>query len=283
MRQTIFFITCWLTLSFAACKKDNPSPDNTASYRITKSVQYNNIGVDVIIDKPVGTSFDALVVYHGTVMYDSLIHDAALNTLEGFSQILDRKDMLLISVAYPEENLLMGDNLVQAEASLLWVKNKAAQELGITINKLFLGGHSQGGYLVTRLNTMHTTNGVIASAPGPLNMVYRCQLEENGTIQSGDHCTRLRNQYGTTSINPDAYFQRSLLNFVSNYRSPILFVQGMNDSPIQMYSWPSFKQQVSQCANCPENIFLELPGLGHPALFQSPDGKTVFNAFINNH
>ena len=283
MRQTILYLVFLLAIAFTACKKDNPAPDNTTAYRTTKRIQYNNIGVDVVIDKPVGTTFDVLVVYHGTVMYDSLILNAAINTLDGFKRILDRQDMLVISVAYPEENLLMGDNLVQAEAGLLWVKNKAAQELGITINKIFLAGHSQGGYLVTMLNTLHATNGVVANAPGPLNMVYRCQLEENGTLQSGEHCTRLRNMYGTTAINPDAYFQRSLLNFVSNYRSPILFVQGMSDSPIQMYSWPIFKQQVSQCTNCTENIFLEIPGLGHQSLFQSADGKTVFNAFINNH
>jgi poly(3-hydroxybutyrate) depolymerase len=46
-------------------------------------------------------------------------------------------------------------------------------ELGISPKKIFIGGHSQGGYIATRLNTMHATNGVIASAQGPLNMVYR--------------------------------------------------------------------------------------------------------------
>lgn len=46
--------------------------------------------------------------------------------------------------------------------------------------------------MVTRLNTMHQTNGVIANAPGPINLVYRCQLEENGQIQSSAVCTKLK-------------------------------------------------------------------------------------------
>ena len=79
--------------------------------------------------------------------------------------------MMIVSVAYPQEKILFGDNIVQAEAALLWLKNKAGEELGATIKKIFLGGHSQGGYVVTRLNTMHKTNGVIANAPGPLNLV----------------------------------------------------------------------------------------------------------------
>jgi hypothetical protein len=80
---------------------------------------------------------------------------------------------------------------------------------------------------------MYQTNGVIANAPGPLNLVYRCQLEENGQVQSGAVCTKLKNVYGTTTSNPNAYFQRSLLNFTTGFKSDILFVQGLNDSPIQ--------------------------------------------------
>jgi hypothetical protein len=278
----------YLFLFLVACKKDDkPATTNTPSfstpYKITKSISYNSIPVDVVIDKPANDEVDVLIVYHGTVMFDDQILNAANTTLDGFKTILERKDMMLVSVAYPEENLLMGDNILQSEAALLWVKNKASQELGITVKKIFLGGHSQGGYIVTRLNTMHATNGVIANAPGPLNLVYRCQLEENGTIPNGITCTLLKNTYGTTSANPQAYFDRSLLNFTNGFKSDILFVQGMEDSPIQMYSWPVFKQDVLSCTNCQQTQFLELPGLGHSSLFNSADAKTAFNQFINNH
>jgi hypothetical protein len=129
---------------------------------------------------------------------------------------------------------------------------------------------------------MHATDGVIANAPGPINMVFRCQLEEEGKIASGYHCTALRQKYGSTGENPDAYFQRSLLNFTNGYRSDILFVQGLEDSPIQMYSWPSFKEQVTQCSNCKNVQIHEVEGFGHPSLFENQQAAMVFNQFINS-
>ncbi len=271
-------------LFFLSCEKDNtsnqPNP-NSSAYRITKSISYNSVNVDVIIDKPEGNEFDVLITYHGTVQSDSAILTSAETTLNQFKNILNRQDMMIVSVAHPQLNILFGDNILQAEAALLWVKHKANQELGITVKKIFLAGHSQGGYLVTRLNTMHQTNGVIANSPGPLNLVYRCQLEENGQAPASYPCNNLRNVYGTTIDNSNAYHQRSLLNFTNGFKSDILFVQGLDDMAIQMYSWPTFKQDVLSCTNCQNRQFVEIPG-GHTAIFQSQTAKTEFNNFINS-
>lgn len=269
---------------FFSCNKDNTTEQPILNVqRITKSITYNHINVDVIIDKPTLNEVDVLLVFHGTVLYDSNLMSAANTTLDKFKDILDRNDMMIVSVAYPQENVLLGDNIVQGEAALLWLKNEASQELGLTVKKIFLGGHSQGGYMVTRLNTMHQTNGVIANAPGPLNLIFRCELEENGQIQSGAECTKLKNTYGTTSNNPNAYFQRSLLNFTNGFKSDILFVQGLNDSPIQMYSWPKFKQDVLDCTSCQNRQFVEISGGDHGSLFKNMTAKTEFNNFINSH
>ncbi len=273
-----------LSLFFFSCVKANQTDQLTpVAYRITKSITYNNINVDVVIDKPALNEVDVLLVFHGTVMFDNGIMTAANTTLDNFKSILDRNDMMIVSVAYPQENVLFGDNIVQGEAALLWLKNKANQELGITVKKVFLGGHSQGGYMVTRLNTMHQTNGVIANAPGPLNLVYRCQLEENGQIQSSAVCTKLKNVYGTTTSNPNAYFQKSLLNFSNGFKSDILFVQGLNDAPIQLYSWPTFKKEVESCTNCQNSQFVEIVGGEHGTLFENSTAKTEFNKFIKSH
>lgn len=184
----LFYIHILLLILFS-CKKNN-QVESPNAYRITKNISYNNVSVDVIIDKPAINNLDVLIVFHGTVQYDSEIINAANTTLDNFKSILDRKDMMIVSVAHEQENILFGDNIVQAEAALLWIKNKANQELGITVGKVFLAGHSQGGYLVTRLNTMHQTNGVIANSPGPLNLIYRCGLEENGQVQSTTTCLK---------------------------------------------------------------------------------------------
>ena len=270
------------SILFSCNKKtitDTPIPD---AFRQTKTISYNSVSVDVVIDKPAINDLDVLLVFHGSVTSDNEILTAANNTLDKFKGILDRNDMMIMSVAYPQEYVLFGDNIVNCEAALLWLKNKASQELGITVKKIFLGGHSQGGYMVTRLNTMHQTNGVIANAPGPLNLIYRCQLEENGQIQSSAVCTKLKNIYGTTTANPNDYQLRSLLNFKNGFKSDILFVQGLSDSPIQMYSWPTFKQEVLSCTNCPVREFTEILGGGHGALFESPIAKAAFNKFISS-
>ena len=274
---------CLIILAATACKKKQHNTEitvNDSAYQITKTITNDSLSVDVVIDKPKGTSFDVLMVFHGTVTYDSLILDAAYNTLDGFKRILDRKDMMIVSVAYPEENLLFGDNVKYAEAALIWVKNKAAAELGLQINKVFLAGHSQGGYVVTRLNTLQETNGVIANAPGPLNLVFRCQLEEEGKIANGVVCNLLKTKYGTTTVNPEAYQARSLLKFTNGYKSDILFVQGLDDSPIQMTSWPLFKQKVTDCADCKQVKVYEVAGFGHQSLFENAGAKIEFNRFI---
>ena len=252
MKKSLIGVLLLLIL-LSACKKKTNTTQNApgdSAYVVTKTLVDDSFPVDVIIDKPQGAFFDVLMVFHGTVTYDSLILSAAQNTLDGFKRILDRKDMMIVSVAYPEENLLMGDNVKYAEKALLWVKNKAASELGIQIKKVFLAGHSQGGYVVTRLNTLHQTNGVIANAPGPLNLIFRCKLEEDGKIENGVVCSLLKSKYGTTTVNPEAYQARSLLRFTGGYKSDILFVQGLDDSPIQMTSWPLFKQKVTDCLDC---------------------------------
>jgi hypothetical protein len=269
-----------LTLLLVACGKEEQAITPT-EYRTTQTISFNEVDVDVVIDKPAQETMDALVLFHGTVLYDRNIIDAATILLDKVENILERQDMLIVSVAYPGEELLLGDNIAEAEAALLWVKHRASEELGITLQKVFLLGHSQGGYLVTRLNTMHPTDGVIANAPGPLNLVYRCQLEEEGQIPSGSHCTKLRNAYGSTTSNPDAYFQRSLLNFTHGFKSDILFVQGLADTPIQLYSWPTFRQAVMDCSDCLDRQFLEIPDGEHPTLFVHPSAQAALNDFIN--
>ena len=65
---------------------------------------------------------DVLVLFHGTVVYDVNLIQAANNILGRFRELTDRDDVMLVSVAYPGEHKLLGDNITEAEAALLWVK-----------------------------------------------------------------------------------------------------------------------------------------------------------------
>jgi polyhydroxybutyrate depolymerase len=259
---------------------DPPQASGSGPYTITRAIGTATLSVPAILDKPAGDTFDVMLLFHGTVGEDSLVLDAARTTLESFGALFDHRDLLLVSVAYPEEGLLIGDNVRHAEAALQWVRESAARELGITVRRVFLAGHSQGGYIVTRLNTLQTVDGVIANAPGPLDLVFRCGLEEDGALAAGRVCTRLRQAYGTTRQNPGAYRARSLLEFTGNQRSPLLVVQGLADTPIQMANWPLFRQQLESCGPCAARTILELPLLGHQSLFSSAVAKRTFNEFL---
>jgi hypothetical protein len=256
-------------------------PDD-AAWQVSRTITYDGVPVQVIIDKPAGPVSDVLVTYHGTVWFDSLIVQASANVIGVFRRILDRNDLLIVSVAYPQENKIIGDGLREAEAALLWVKHRAARELDIPVRRIFLGGHSQGGYIVTRLNTMHATDGVVANAPGPLDLEFRCLLEEQGQIAAGRECTLMASELGLPSANPDPYIERSLLSFTRNSKSDILFVQGLNDGPIQTRSWPMFQTAVQECSDCATTQFLNIPGAGHDALFASPQARPVFNQFVSS-
>ena len=251
------------------------------AYRGTRTVTIDGVSVDVLVDKPALDAVDALVVYHGSVGSDALVMAGTERTLDEFRALLDRDDVMIVSVAYPEEGLLFGDNLREAEAGLLWVQRLAAAELDVRIHRVFLGGHSQGGYLVTRLNTLHEVDGVVANAPGPLDLVYRCGLEEQGDEAASAVCDRLRAVFGPTTENAEAYASRSLLRFTDGHRSKLLVVQGLADSPIQLRSWPLFRTALEACGDCRARTFLELPGLDHPALFRSAEARAAFAAFLS--
>jgi hypothetical protein len=267
--------------SDAGASVGDASPAPVAS-RSTHTVEVGGVRVEVIVDKPAKSAVDALVVYHGSVGRDALVMEGAARTLDEFRALLDRDDVMIVSVAYPEEGLLFGDNVREAEAALLWVKRAAAAELGVRIGRVFLGGHSQGGYLVTRLNTLHEVDGVVANAPGPLDLVYRCGLEERGEEAASAVCGRLRAAFGTTTQNAEAYASRSLLRFTGGHRSKLLVVQGLADAPIQLRSWPMFRAALEACEDCRARTFLELPGLEHAALFRSAEARVAFGAFLRD-
>jgi hypothetical protein len=147
------------------------------------------------------SQLDVVVVYHGTLEErgNTTIRQASETSLGFFtnSTSVNIRDKIIFSVAYPqdhisstrqydldgvgleEEDFLFGDNLVYARAALLWVKNSlnsfmSAQGISKTIGDVYTFGHSQGGALVTKLNTLETVTGVVANAPGPIQFDSTC-------------------------------------------------------------------------------------------------------------
>ena len=241
-----------------------------------------------------GSNLDVLILFHPTIETNGVTPTIAsqdfLNTVLNNIQI---KDKIIFSVAYPQDaipgwspaqefpelnlaNFYLGDNIQYAETAFLWVKNElnsyfTTNGISRTIKKIFAFGHSQGGYLVHRLNTMQQMDGVIANAPGPIDLIPRCSNSES----NGDNnvsCRRIKNTFGTTNINPEAYNTRSLKNFLTGTRSPALFTQALDDqtgvgsgSPQVPNMTNILEPGLNACTNCQSITFKYYDTGGHDA------------------
>ncbi len=94
-----------------------------------RRIVYGGVSVDVVIDRPANYFVDVLITFPGTVASDDQIIPAARNILERTKEITNRTDMMIVSVAYPQEGRLMGDSVREAEAALLWVKEKSRKDM----------------------------------------------------------------------------------------------------------------------------------------------------------
>ena len=138
----------------------------------------------------VSSNLDVVVLYHGTITSENTSPIDAADTFMQLAQNrVDLKDKLIFSVAYPQDAIplyvnnpqlaeqqfpgfanninYLGDNIVYAEAALLWVQNRlsyylASNNIPKTVNKVYTFGHSQGAYLTHRLNTLHSARYEIA-------------------------------------------------------------------------------------------------------------------------
>lgn len=270
-------------LSFAA---STPSSTPITGTQVTVSTTYTTSSTYPIrgylyypTSENVGSSLDVVALYHGTIT-------GATTTPVGAAQVfmdiaknptgLNLTDKIIFSVAYPQDaipawntnpslatnlfpglnysTLLFGDNIVYAEAALLWVKNNlnaylATLGAGKTINKVFTFGHSQGGYLVNQLNTLHQVDGVISNAPGPIDLLDRCSLPGEQTANLT--CNKINNSLGSTTTNPTAYNTRSVKNYVTGTLSPILYTQALDDESYQVSKMQNILQPLmNACANC---------------------------------
>jgi esterase/lipase len=235
------------------------------------------------ISSPLKTK--VLLVLHGTTWDNQKSLIAAKKIFIDTKKIIDNNinpDIFIISVAYPQEDMLVGDSIDYIENVYLWTIEKAEEELNLEIEDVYLFGHSLGGYYVTILNTMYETAGVIANAPGPLDLEKRCLIIE-GNKQNEDEiaCNSILDRYGSVEDNPQAYINRSLINYTSNHKSKILFIQGMNDKKIQLLSHEKFKTKFIIDNSMNKNSFIEIESFGHDAIFKSSSAIKELNQFLS--
>lgn len=256
------------------------TPAHTSVEAELVTINYQGTKLNAYVYRPATKEVDVILAYHGTVDSDSQIIKAAKNFGDIISGVITRDDIMIISVAYPVHASLFGDNIKETEAALLWAKNNAAAELNVKINKLFLMGHSQGAYMVSRLNTIHKTDGVVSNAPGPLDLSFRCKLDEQDPKTTEGYCAALKEVYGSAITNPEPYATRSLISFTSGFKSKVLFTQGLKDGNVQMALWPKFKEAIGACTDCAPITIKEIPNGEHGAGFSDVGAIQAINNFL---
>ena len=193
------------------------APSDGETYTVD-STSYPVMGKLYVPTGLAASQVDVVVVFHGTLNEGGnvTIADAAASSLNAFldQSNLNVRDKIIFSVAYPQDHIsstrqynlsnvgieaptfLMGDNLPYTRAAVKWVQNSlnayiAAQGGSKTIGDVYLFGHSQGGKLVTKMNTLETgITGVVANAPGPIQFDQTCASVQNTS------CSKVISLYG---------------------------------------------------------------------------------------
>jgi len=226
---------------------------STQSYTIS-GTSYPVRGVLWVPTGLSASSIDVVVCYHPTISDSATtILQSANNMMSIMKNNVGIKDKIIFCVAYPQDavtvaqninlltaaelsNFKFGDNLPYARAALLWAKNNlngfmSSNGITKTINKVFMFGHSQGGSLVHKLNTLEQTNGAVANAPGPIRLDLTCSAVE-AVYSVNISCNKLFTAYGTANATPltsNQYYQRSMQPYVTGHLAPITYLQALDD------------------------------------------------------
>jgi hypothetical protein len=277
------------TVNLSPTDEDIASTPFTINQATQFNVTYNNKSLQgyYYIPTNVLSSTETILGFHGTSSSDSSNLSFAQNLLNTFVQTIGFQDKIVVSIAYPQENILFGDISVP-ETALLWLFNNGLllNQLGpsININRIFLFGHSQGGYIVARLNTMYQTAGVIANAPGPIDILDRCSIEEQKPYDNRiRECRLLYDNYGTTTQAPQQYTARSLISFTTGLKSKMLLLQGRADKTYQLTQFANYVNLLNQCTNCAPFTVRYIENGKHNAWRDTQQGRDAIKNFITNN
>jgi hypothetical protein len=174
---------------------------------------------------------DVIVAFHGTLPDDDP-DPAVVATQDGIQEqavsflnnvlknpnTLSLVDKIIFSVACPQDHIsnvrqynlsgvgkeeptfLMGDNLPYARAAVKWVINSldtfiADHGGSATIGNVYLLGHSQGGKLAAKINTLETgIAGVVSNSPGPIQFDLTCSADP-----TNDTCSKVAYIHGPSN------------------------------------------------------------------------------------
>jgi hypothetical protein len=280
------------------------------------SASYNSIpvrGYVYVPDSP-PPQMDLLIALHPSIDTPGTTPlTAAQNFLGVLTDLFGFEDRLVFSVAYPQDdipawngnpalatqlfpgidyaNLLIGDNITYVQAAYLWATNAligvlASNGVNASLSEVSAFGHSQGAYLVHRLNTLYALGQVAMNAPGPIDLLSRCaNSEANG--DNNRSCKKIRDRFGSTKQIPAAYNQRSLKSFLSGLKSVGFYTQALNDPTgvdvglSQVQNMVDVVQPaVESCSTCLPAAFKYYRTGGHAAFLENSECRGDIKRFL---
>jgi hypothetical protein len=288
----------------------------STTYTITETYSGTPIRGYLYVPEIEKSQLDVVMLLHPTIEAPGSTPLDAAQMFLGLAKDpngLSLGDKIIFSVAYPQDNIpgwtqaqandlfpginlsnfYFGDNITYVEAALLWAKNSlnaylASQGINKSTGKLFTFGHSQGGLLVHRLNTMHQVDGVVANAPGPIDLLARCQYSEANGDESPS-CLKLKTAYGSTEVSPSTYNNVSLKNFLAGTLSPALFTQALDDTTGNSAGVPQVQNMqtivqpgLEACTTCAAVTFKYYANGGHAAFSSNAALQEDIRGFVGS-
>jgi hypothetical protein len=277
-------------------------PSDSQTYTIG-STSYPVMGSIFVPDD--GATLDLVIAFHGT------LPEGGTQTIAESSEIvldvltnpngMNIRDKIIFSVAYPQDHIsqsrqynlpgvgreapafIMGSNLPYARAAVEWAKSNivsflASQGITKSIGDVYMFGHSQGGKIVTKLNTIVTgIAGVVANAPGPI------QFDQTCAANPGNYtCSKIAAIYGPASTNPTPYTNIGLETYTTGHNAPILFTQALDDTTgggNQSQWLRDFIIAINSNPN-PTVTVSTVPSGGHDAFVENPQLQNSIRVFI---
>lgn len=231
-------------------KSCNKELDFNESY-INKEVLVKSDNYETIayISKPKWTDLDIVILLHGTTNDDEKSKDAAKGMPELIWADSYLKNKFLISIAYKETDIAIWDEVLEVEEAFLAIKDTFSK------NKIYLLWHSRWGYVTNILNTKYESDWVIVNWTGPLDIWKTCEIISNNPnprwawVEMKKFCTDLMWDRYWNNYSSEEYNNLALKSHICNSKSPILFVQGDRDKPIQT-SWMKELEKVMSSGSC---------------------------------
>ncbi|RMF55492.1 hypothetical protein D6745_01815 [Candidatus Woesearchaeota archaeon] len=261
-------------LIFAIFLMFQPTTDNISKFYESKEVllKTDNCSVTAFLNKPKGIDFDKVIIIAGGYTdTDKGGYNSAKRISDLVKDKFNRLGYLSLVVVYKQETGLGDKDLKDFLCAVRWAKHNAG-EYGLKLDKIYLLGHSRGGYIVSFANTIEKTNGVIANSfVTDLRRLY--EMTENKEIGLYDPELQkraeniinltIRSYSGTPDEVPKIWEQKSIIPNINKMKSRYMFTLGNDELKYAHEIMGGLEKAFESCNDCVEWEYVKINNMKH--------------------